>query len=127
LKMWYFLINSLKMAMSVRRSVIIHQTSAFFILSAETSLYYSAIFVGEDARFGFVPRCRYPRYATDTHTLLWKVCNYIEQTKLYLPAVYQERMKESRKVLSPKDNKWDFRLFSHTTSWTSKRKSVNTH
>jgi len=44
--------------MSARRSVIIHQTSTFVIHLAETSLYYSAIFVGGDARFGFVSRCR---------------------------------------------------------------------
>jgi len=56
-----FFINILKTAMSAkRRSVIIHQTSAFVILLAETSLYYSAIFVGGDARFGFVPRSRVP-------------------------------------------------------------------
>jgi len=73
------LINILKIAMSARRSVIIHQTSAFFILLAETSLYYSAIFVGEDARFGFVPRCRVlSLHYWYSHSGLWKVCNYIE-------------------------------------------------
>jgi len=37
------------------RSVIIHQTSAFVILLAETSLYYSAIFVGRvlSLRYGY--------------------------------------------------------------------------
>jgi len=40
--------------MSARRSVIIHQTSAFVILLAKILLYYSAIFVDGDARFGFV-------------------------------------------------------------------------
>jgi len=52
----------LKIVMSARRSVIIYQISAFVILLAETSLYeyYSAIFVGGDARFGFVSRCRVP-------------------------------------------------------------------
>jgi len=29
-------------------------------LLTEISLYYSVIFVGRDARFGFVPRCRVP-------------------------------------------------------------------
>jgi len=43
-----------------RRYVIIHQTSAFVILLAETSIYYSAILVGGGARFGFVPRRRVP-------------------------------------------------------------------
>jgi len=60
LKMCHFLINILKIAMSAKHSVVVHQTSAFVILLAETSLYYSAIFVGGDARFGFVPRCRVP-------------------------------------------------------------------
>jgi len=55
-----FLVNILKIAKSARRSGIIHQTSAFVILLAETSLYYSAIFVGRDARFGFIPRCKVP-------------------------------------------------------------------
>jgi len=54
--MCYFFINILKIAMPV----IIHQTSAFVIHLIETSFYYSAIFVGEDAGFGFVPRCRVP-------------------------------------------------------------------
>jgi len=43
-----------------RRCVVIYQTSAFVILLAETSLHYSAIFVGGGARFGFVPRRRAP-------------------------------------------------------------------
>jgi len=57
-----FFINILKVAMSAWHSVIIYQISAAFviILLAETSLYYSAIFVGGDARFGFVFRCRIP-------------------------------------------------------------------
>jgi len=38
--MCYYLINILKIVMSAERSVIIHQTSAFVILLAETSLYY---------------------------------------------------------------------------------------
>jgi len=58
--MCYFLINILKIAMSAWRSVIIHQTSAFVTLWAETSLDYSSIFVGGDASFGFVRRCRVP-------------------------------------------------------------------
>jgi len=40
-----FLVNILKTAMSARLSVINHQTSAFVLLLAEVSLYYSAIFV----------------------------------------------------------------------------------
>jgi len=72
--MCYLFINILEIAMSARRSVIIHQTSAFVIHLAETSLHCSAIFVGGDARFGFFPRCRYPRYATDTHTLVYERC-----------------------------------------------------
>jgi len=73
-----FLINILKIAMSARRSVIIHQTSAFVILLGETSLYYSAVFVGGVARFGFTPQCRVPslRYWY-SQSGLWKVCNYI--------------------------------------------------
>jgi len=69
------LINILKIAMRARRSVIIHQTLTFVILLAETSLYYSATFVGGDARFGFVPWCRVPslRYWY-SHSGLWKVC-----------------------------------------------------
>jgi len=39
--------------MSAKRSVIIHQTSAFVILLAEISLYYLAIFIGRGAKFGF--------------------------------------------------------------------------
>jgi len=53
--------------MSAKSSVIIQQTSAFVILLAETSFYYSAIFV-------------------------------VGMQGLALPP-------ESRKVLSPKDNK----------------------
>jgi len=77
--MCYFFINILKIVLSARHSVIIHQTFAFVILLAKTLLYYSAIFVGGDARFGFVPRCRLPslRYWY-SHSGLWKVCNYIE-------------------------------------------------
>jgi len=37
--MCYFLINILKIAISARRSVIIHQISAFVILLAKTSFY----------------------------------------------------------------------------------------
>jgi len=40
-----FFINN---AMSARCSVTIHKSSAFAILLAETSLYFSAIFVGGD-------------------------------------------------------------------------------
>jgi len=60
LKMCYIFINILKIAMSARRSVIIHQTSAFVILLAKTSLYYSAVFVGRGTGFGFIPRRRVP-------------------------------------------------------------------
>jgi len=62
--------------MSARRSVIIYQqTSAFVILSAETSLQYSAIFllVGMQGLVLF-PGAGYPRYATDTHTLVYERC-----------------------------------------------------
>jgi len=76
--MCYFLLI-LKIAMSAKRSVIIHQTSAFAILLAEIILYYSAIYVGESARFGFVPRFRYPRNATDTHTLVFERCVIIKE------------------------------------------------
>jgi len=55
-----FFINILKIAMSAKHSVIIHQTSAFVILLAEVLLYYSAIFVGGGARFGFVARHMVP-------------------------------------------------------------------
>jgi len=55
-----FFINILKIIMIARRSVIIHQTWAFVTLLTEILLYYSAIFVGGGARFGFVPRCRVP-------------------------------------------------------------------
>jgi len=37
--------------------------------------------------------------------------NYTEPNQA-LPAVYQEKMKESRKVISPKDNKWGLPAFS---------------
>jgi len=50
-----FLINVLKIALT---SFI--RLQRFVILLAETPLYYSAIFVGGDARFGFVSRCRVP-------------------------------------------------------------------
>jgi len=62
--------------MSARRSVIVHQTSAFDIFLAKTSLNYLAIFAGGDARFGFVPRCRVPslRYWYSHSFGLWKVC-----------------------------------------------------
>jgi len=50
-----FFINILKIAMTASRSVVIHQTSAFIILLAEASLYYSAIFVGGSARFDLCP------------------------------------------------------------------------
>jgi len=76
LKMCYFFINILKIAMSAWRFVIIHQTSVFVILLTETSLYYSVIFVGGVARFDFVPRCRVPslRYwYSQPHSCLWKV------------------------------------------------------
>jgi len=67
--MYYFFINILKIDMSAKaRCVNIHQTLAFVILLAETSLYYSAIFVRECARFGFVFRRRIPSQVTDTHT-----------------------------------------------------------
>jgi len=52
LKMCYFFINILKIAMSL----------LYFLL---ISLYYSAIFVGGSARFGFAPGAGYPSYATD--------------------------------------------------------------
>jgi len=44
--------------------------------------YYSAVFVGGDAKLGFVPQCRAPslRYWY-SHSGLWKVCNYIELSK----------------------------------------------
>jgi len=67
--MCYFLIKILKIAMSARRSVIIHQTSAFVILLAET-----AIFVGGDTRLVLFPGVGYPRYATDTNTLVYERC-----------------------------------------------------
>jgi len=45
------------------------------ILLAEISLYYSAIFVGGDARFGFVPRRRVPslRYWYSHYNKLWRL------------------------------------------------------
>jgi len=46
--------------MSSARSVIIYQTSAFVILLTVISPYYSAIFDGGGARFGFVPQRRVP-------------------------------------------------------------------
>jgi len=95
-----------------------------------TLLYYSAIFVGGVQGSVLSPGAGYPRYATDTHTTgFWKcaLCSYIELSKPSLPADYQEKMKESRKVLSPKDNKRTCRLFHTLTCWTPKRKSVNTH
>jgi len=58
--MCYIFINILKIAMSARRSVIIHQTSEFVILLAEVLLYYLVIFVSRGARFGFLPQRRVP-------------------------------------------------------------------
>jgi len=54
--------------MSARRSVIIHQASAFVILLAEVSLYYSAILLGGMQGLILSPGKGYPRFATDTHT-----------------------------------------------------------
>jgi len=76
--MGYFLINILKIAVSARCSIIIHQTSAFVILMTEISLYKSAIFVSGGARFGFISRRRYPRYATDTQH-----CWFLKGVELY--------------------------------------------
>jgi len=64
--MCYFFINIPKIALNVGRSVIRLQRLLYFC--AEILLYYSAIFIGEGARFGFVP---YPRYATNTPTTVF--------------------------------------------------------
>jgi len=75
---------------------------------------------------GLVLSCRVPRNATDTRTTVCEWCAikaYIEPNQA-LPAVFQEKMKGSRKVISPKDNKWACRLFPHTTCWTSKREPM---
>jgi len=66
-----FFINILKIAISTERFVIIHQTSAFIMLLAETSLYYLAIFVVEMQGLVLSPGAGYPRYATDTHILIF--------------------------------------------------------
>jgi len=41
---------------------------------AKTLLYYSAFFVGGDAGLVLSPGAEYPRYATDTHTLVYEGC-----------------------------------------------------
>jgi len=60
LEILYFFITIPKIAVSARRSVIIHQTSALVNFCAEISIYYSAIFVGGGAKFGFVPLRKVP-------------------------------------------------------------------
>jgi len=62
-----FFINILKIAVSARRSVIRFQRVLYFWV--EISFFYSAIFVGGGARFGFCPPVQgNPRYATSIHT-----------------------------------------------------------
>jgi len=54
----------------------------------------------------------YPCNATITHTTgFWKVCNYIEPNQALL-AVYQEKMKESRKVIPPQKKRVGLPAFS---------------
>jgi len=111
-----FFINLLKIAMNARRSVIIHQTSAFVIFLAETLLNYSAIFVGGDARFGFVPQCRVLPLRYILILTLW----FMKGVKLYCIELskpsfnYQQSIKKrwkNREKYFPKDNKWAFQLF----------------
>jgi len=63
--------------MSDRRSVSIHQNSAFVILLAEISLYYSAIFIGGGARFSYDLGAGYPRYALVLTLLVFERCAII--------------------------------------------------
>jgi len=57
-----------KIAMSAKRSVIIHQTSAFVILLDEVSLYFLAIYVVGVQGLVLFRSAGYPRNAIDTHT-----------------------------------------------------------
>jgi len=72
-----FFIHILKIAMIARRSVIIHQTSAFVILLCWHLTLLLSNFVGGDARFIFSPGARYPRYATDITLLVFESCTII--------------------------------------------------
>jgi len=60
-----FLINIPKIAMSAKRSVF------RLILFCRNFLYYSAIFVGGGARFGFVPRRRLPSLFNSKTLAAW--------------------------------------------------------
>jgi len=78
-----FLINNLKIVMSVRRSVIIHQCLLYFWLKLHFIIQL-LLLVGMQ---GLVlsPDAEYPRYATDTHTLVYAryvIVYRAQQTKL---------------------------------------------
>jgi len=62
--MCYFFINILKIAMSAKRSVIIHKTSAFVIRLEEVALYYFCWWV-QSLVLSRSTGC--PRNAIDTH------------------------------------------------------------
>jgi len=57
-----------------------------------------------------------PRYAIDTHTTGFRRCAVIQSlANQALPAVYQEKVIELRKVLSPKTTSELTDFFSYTT------------
>jgi len=70
--MCYFLINILKIvAMSARCSVIIHQTSAFVILWLKLHFIIQQFLLVGMQGLILYPGAGYPRYNTDTHTLVF--------------------------------------------------------
>jgi len=115
LKNVLFFINILKIVVSARRSINIHQTSAFVILLCWNLL---SNFCWWGARFGFVSRRRVSLLVA---TLL--ILNYwfLKGMQLYrqtfvnqaLPAVYQKKMKESRNCFPQRQQMSLSAFFSH--------------
>jgi len=63
---------------SAGRSVIIHQTSAFVILLLKLHFIIQLFLLVGMQGLVLSPGAGYPRYATDTHTLVYERCVIIQ-------------------------------------------------